>query len=89
MTPWEIKGKVFANCNCSYGCPCQFNALPTNGFCEAVTMEIEEGHCGEVKLDGLRMGGIFQWPGPCELPKRRGPGGWMSRARFQAAIVQL
>jgi hypothetical protein len=26
-------------------------------------MEIEEGHFGDVKLDGLRMGGIFQWPG--------------------------
>lgn len=65
MTPWEIKAKEFANCNCSYGCPCQFNALPTKGFCEAsVAMEIEEGHFGDVKLDGLRMGGIFQWPGP-------------------------
>ena len=65
MTPWEIKAKEFANCNCSYGCPCQFNALPTHGFCEAaVALEIEEGQYGEVKLDGLRMGGIFQWPGP-------------------------
>lgn len=64
MTPWEIKAKEFANCNCSYGCPCQFNALPTKGHCEAVVaMEIEEGHYGEVKLDGLRMGGVFQWPG--------------------------
>jgi hypothetical protein len=26
-------------------------------------MEIKEGHYGDVKLDGLRMGGIFQWPG--------------------------
>lgn len=64
MTPWEIKAKEFANCNCAYGCPCQFNALPTNGNCEAVVaMEIERGHYGDIKLDGLRMGGIFQWPG--------------------------
>lgn len=64
MTPWEIKAKEFANCNCSYGCPCQFNALPTHGNCEAVTaMEIERGHYGAVNLDGLRMGAIFQWPG--------------------------
>jgi len=21
MTPWEIKAKEFANCNCSYGLP--------------------------------------------------------------------
>lgn len=30
-------------------------------------MEIDEGHYGAVKLDGLRMGGIFQWPGPVHL----------------------
>jgi hypothetical protein len=47
MTPWEIKAKEFANCNCAYGCPCQFNALPTHGNCEAaVAMEIEKGHYG-------------------------------------------
>jgi hypothetical protein len=64
MTPWEIKAKEFTNCNCAYGCPCQFDALPTKGYCEAVVaMEIEQGHYGDVKLDGLRMGGIFQWPG--------------------------
>lgn len=64
MTPWEIKATEFANCNCAYGCPCQFNALPTKGFCEAaVAIEIKEGHYGDVKLDGLHMGGIFQWPG--------------------------
>ncbi len=26
-------------------------------------MEIEEGHYGDVKVDSLRMGGIYQWPG--------------------------
>jgi hypothetical protein len=64
MTPWEIKATEFANCNCAYGCPCQFNALPTHGQCEAaVAFEIQEGHYGDVKLDGLRMGGVYQWPG--------------------------
>jgi hypothetical protein len=33
---WEIEGTEFANCNCAYGCGCQFNALPDKGFCEAV-----------------------------------------------------
>ncbi len=32
---WEIEGRAFGNCNCSYGCPCQFNALPTDGTCRA------------------------------------------------------
>jgi len=64
MTPWEIKATEFVNCNCSYGCPCQFNALPTYGHCEAAgAFSIKEGHYGDVKLDGLALGGIFQWPG--------------------------
>lgn len=62
---WMIKAREFTNCNCAYGCPCQFNALPTHGFCQAVAgMEIEHGYHGETKLDGLRFAGIFRWPGP-------------------------
>ena len=38
MTEWEIKGREFGNCNCSYGCPCQFNALPTHGHCHALAV---------------------------------------------------
>ena len=62
MTPWEIRTIEFANCNCAYGCPCQFNAYPTHGNCEAVYAIITEGHYGDVKLDGLRFGGVFEWP---------------------------
>ena len=64
MTPWEIKGRELANCNCAYGCPCQFNALPTDGTCEAaVGYEIDTGHYGDVKLDGLRVSATYKWPG--------------------------
>jgi len=35
MTPWEIQADEIVSCNCAYGCPCQFNALPTNDNCEA------------------------------------------------------
>jgi hypothetical protein len=64
MTPWEIRATEFSNCNCAYGCPCQFNARPTHGNCCAVaTMEVVEGHHGDVRLDGVRFGGIFSWPG--------------------------
>ena len=62
---WTIKGKEFVNCNCSYGCPCQFNGLPTHGFCEAVGgFQIEQGFHGKTNLDGLKFVGIFHWPGP-------------------------
>jgi Protein of unknown function (DUF1326) len=34
---------------------CQFNALPTHGNCRYVAgFQIEQGHFGDVKLDGLR-----------------------------------
>jgi hypothetical protein len=63
-TKWTIKGREFVNCNCSYGCPCQFNGLPTHGHCQAVGgFEIEQGHNGSTKLDGLKFVGIFRWPG--------------------------
>jgi hypothetical protein len=62
---WTIKAREFANCNCSYGCPCQFNGLPTYGDCRAVVgMQIEKGHHGKTKLDGLKTASILKWPGP-------------------------
>lgn len=61
---WSIKGNEFVHCNCDYGCPCQFSALPTHGDCRAVAIvQIDEGHHGEVKLDGLCCGMIASWPG--------------------------
>lgn len=64
-TQWTLHGREFANCNCAYGCPCQFNALPTLGHCSAVVgIQIDKGFHGDTKLDGLRLAGIFRWPGP-------------------------
>ncbi|MGH8148733.1 MAG: DUF1326 domain-containing protein [Steroidobacteraceae bacterium] len=67
-TNWAIHGREFANCNCAYGCPCQFNALPTYGNCWAVMgIEIDKGHHGDIRLDGLRVAAIFKYPGPIHL----------------------
>lgn len=64
MIKWEINARELANCNCAYGCPCQFNALPTYGFCEAVVcMGIDHGFYGDVDLAGVRFACIVQWPG--------------------------
>ena len=64
MTYWEFRGRELVNCTCEYGCNCQFNALPDKGHCHAVAgIQIDEGHHGETRLDGLRMVGIFKWPG--------------------------
>ncbi len=64
-TSWFIKGCEFVHCNCAYGCPCQFNALPTHGHCQAVAaIEIEQGRHGDTELAGTRIAMIFAWPGP-------------------------
>ena len=60
---WSIKGPEIAACNCEWGCPCQFNALPSHGNCRATAaMRIDEGHFGDVRLDGLKFVGMFAWP---------------------------
>jgi hypothetical protein len=60
---WSIQGLEFTSCNCSWGCPCQFNGLPTHGFCRAFCfVQIEKGHFGDVPLDGLRWGFMAAWP---------------------------
>jgi len=62
---WMIKGPKLASCNCSYGCPCEFNARPTNGHCEgADAQRIDEGWFGDVRLDSLIIGSRYRWPGP-------------------------
>lgn len=64
MTEWIIKGRQFANCNCDYGCPCQFGwPTPTYGFCEAVVAgHFDEGHFGATRLDGLSYVLLLHWP---------------------------
>jgi hypothetical protein len=64
-TNWSIRGPEFASCNCAWGCPCQFNALPTYGDCRGMAaMHIEEGFFGDVRLDGLNWISLYAWPGP-------------------------
>jgi hypothetical protein len=62
--PWSLKGTVLVACNCDYGCPCNFNALPTQGKCEGGwTWHVEEGRYGDVSLDGLNFTVVVDWPG--------------------------
>ena len=63
VVDWSIKGPHFANCNCNYGCPCQYVALPTDGTCRAVAAwRIDEGHFDDVTLDGLYAVSTYGWP---------------------------
>ncbi|GAA0709974.1 DUF1326 domain-containing protein [Dokdonella soli] len=61
---WEMHGTELGNCNCNWGCPCQFNSLPDKGHCRAhAFIQIDRGHFGAMKLDGLRWGILAAWPG--------------------------
>jgi hypothetical protein len=65
MIPWRIVADETGTCNCAWGCPCQFNALPTHGRCEAlVAVRIREGHYGTTTLAGVTFACAYWWPGP-------------------------
>ena len=65
MPNWKLKAIELANCNCNFGCPCQFSQPPSDGTCEAVAgFAFTEGHYGDVDLAGLKAAGVYKWPGP-------------------------
>jgi hypothetical protein len=60
----QVKGTVLISCNCDYGCPCNFNALPTTGKCEGHwTWHVTEGNVDGVSLDGVSFSLCVDWPG--------------------------
>lgn len=68
LVDWSMQGLEFGNCNCSWGCSCQFNGPPTLGHCRAHTfVQIEKGRFGDVPLDGLRWGIMAAWPAAIHL----------------------
>ena len=68
---WRISGEEVVSCDCAWGCPCQFNALPTNGRCEAVAaFDIHHGHYGDVALDGVRFLRVYSLP--ASIPEGNG-----------------
>ncbi|MEX2271670.1 MAG: DUF1326 domain-containing protein [Vicinamibacterales bacterium] len=64
MMAWTVAGNVLIACNCDYGCPCNFNALPSRGNCEGGWIWIvDKGHVDDVSLDGLGIALFAKWPG--------------------------
>ena len=60
---WNLEADFLQACNCDYGCPCEFSAPPTKGFCEGMgAWQITRGHYGSVKLDGLGVAFAAHWP---------------------------
>jgi hypothetical protein len=62
---WFVEGVSFGVCNCAYGCPCQFEALPTEGHCRGFeVVRIDRGSFGDISLDGMQAALLYAWPGP-------------------------
>lgn len=63
-TDWRLEGEWLKNCSCAFGCPCDFNARPTQGYCEGlVSMHVIKGHFGKVNLDDLFFCVVVHFPG--------------------------
>jgi len=63
-----MQGFEYTNCNCEWGCPCQFNSAPSHGDCRAACfVQIERGRFGDVPLEGLRWGILAAWPAAIHL----------------------
>ncbi|MGH7933653.1 MAG: DUF1326 domain-containing protein [Candidatus Binataceae bacterium] len=60
---WRIQADYMESCNCDFGCPCNFNGIPSGGYCQAlVGMHVRHGHYGEINLDGLDFVFAGSWP---------------------------
>jgi hypothetical protein len=60
---WKLEADYLQACNCDYGCPCEFSAPPTTGFCQGVGVwRITRGAHGATSLDGLCAGFAAHWP---------------------------
>ncbi len=60
VPPWQMKGVMVGACNCDWGCPCNFQAPPTYGYCDGFyCVYVEDGGYGDISLDGVK----FLWGG--------------------------
>lgn len=59
------RGKRWAAAVATGPVPCQFEGDPTHGYCRVVaSLQITEGHFGDVELGGVNLGALFSFPGP-------------------------
>jgi len=60
-TAWSIKADYVDSCSCQPTCPCFFGSAPTLKHCEGATLiEIESGHYGDVRLDGIAVLAVYR-----------------------------
>lgn len=62
---WVLAGEWIKSCSCAFGCPCDFNARPTQGWCRGLlAMNVTQGRFGDVVLDGVKFVVMVDFPGP-------------------------
>ncbi|HEY3883674.1 MAG TPA: DUF1326 domain-containing protein [Vicinamibacterales bacterium] len=63
MAALNVSGDVLIACNCDWGCPCNFNARPSKGFCEGGWIwMIERGSADDVDVSGRGVAVFAKWP---------------------------
>jgi hypothetical protein len=61
---WRVRGTYIEACNCEVACPCIFFSPPTEGECKVVVgWHIENGHHGDIIVDGLNAALVAFAPG--------------------------
>jgi len=84
-TKWTMKGTLLGACSCDWGCPCSFDARPTQGFCDgAYLWHVDKGDFGDVPLEGLS----FAWIGKAPGPMHEGNVNWLVLVDEKANAVQ-
>ena len=64
MSAFHVAGDVLIACNCDWGCPCNFNARPSRGFCQGGWIwTIESGQVDASNVGGLGVAVFAKWPG--------------------------
>jgi hypothetical protein len=67
-TTWMLKGDALGACSCDWGCPCNFDAPPTKGWCQGgYSFHINEGNFQGTRLDGLSVGFFAHSPAALHL----------------------
>jgi hypothetical protein len=61
---WRMRGEVMEACSCATTCPCNFGSDPIPLPCDAIIgWRIQEGHHGDIRLDGLNVVLYLRIPG--------------------------
>ncbi len=60
---WRMEVEALQSCNCDYGCPCNFDALPTKGNCEGfIAFRVRKGNFDTTNIDNVKFALGVWWP---------------------------